>query len=330
MKIRIFLAVISLVFLINGAAAQRGNWIAVKSEARFNFSGMALVAQTEKSKIFLVVHDNKDQFADARVNPLKNKTERIGLLTIEAGAMRPRYENLQWEGGAAENDSLPVDLESVTSVPNEANRFLAGVGNPSDPEEKGRIYYLELARDRKSVRVLSILKLPTAGEAFDYEGFAVQQFGGKLYAFWADRGRNEKAATLFWGEINLKKKSVNLVGKTEIKTPAPDLTDFTDHPTATTRSISDLKIDSSGGVFAASTLDGADEGPFASAFYFIGAFSDQGNSIIFKRSKTPLKLYEFKNYKIEAFEFAAGKNGGVIFGTDDELFGASVFYNFFD
>jgi hypothetical protein len=74
-------------------------------------------------------------------------------------------------------------------------------------------------------------------------------------------------------------------------------------------------------------FDSSDEGPFASAFYYVGAFQTRDKLIGFNRSIAPIKLYQFKNYKIESFEFVPGKNGCVVFGTDDEDFGASIHIN---
>ncbi len=298
------------------------NWTTVRSESRFNFSGMALVEQMDARKTFIVVHDNKDQFADA---PQKTKTERAALLVVENGEARPRIESLKWFDTGGKENALPVDLESVSAIPDQPNKFLAGVGNPNEASEKGRVYYIELAADKKSVRVLNSFKLPTQTDGRDFEAFAAQKIGGKLFAFWADRGKNEKPATLFWGEIDLLKGEIKPLGEANIKTT--DLIDLTKYQKAESRSISDLKIDASGGVFVTSALDGEDYGIFASAFYYVGAFASNEAAISFKASRYALKLYQFKNYKTEAFEFVEGKTGGVIFGTDDEDFGASVFFN---
>ncbi len=317
-KIILLFLFLSLSFLQTSAQ----NWITVRSESRFNFSGMALVEQTESRKTFIVVHDNKDQFADA---PKKIKTERAALLVIENGESRPRVEPLKWLDAGGKENALPVDLESISRIPDQPNKFLAGVGNPNEPTDKGRVYYIEIAADKKSVRVLNSFKLPTQTDGRDFEAFAAQKIGEKLFAFWADRGKNEKPATLFWGEIDLSKGEIKSLGEANIKTP--DLLDLTKYPKAESRSISDLKIDNSGGVFVTSAFDGEDYGIFAAAFYYVGAVAPDGARISFKASRFPIKLYQFKNYKAEAFEFIGGKNGGVIFGTDDEDFGAAIFFN---
>lgn len=321
---KVFLAInLFLISFVSVSFAQE--WTLVKSESRFNFSGMAFVEETENGKIFIVVHDNKDQFADA---PKKNKTERAGILIVEKGAPRPKYGNLKWLAQDGDGETLPVDLEAISAIPDQPNYFLAGVGNPNETEEKGKVYYLKLSADRKSVQVLKSFKHPLCSGECDFEGLAVQKIGDTLLAFWADRGRNEKPGTLFWGKLDLEKGSIKSLGEAKIKIPAPDLSDFAaDFPSAQTRSISDLKVDSSGGVFVTSVLDGEDDGPFASAFYYIGAFSRQNSAISFTPSRSPIKLYQFRNYKIEAFDFVRGKTGGIIFGTDDEDFGASVYAN---
>ena len=121
-----FFAVLFLSFSFVQTPAQ--NWVTVRSEARFNFSGMALVEQTDTRKTFIVVHDNKDQFADA---PKKTKTERAALLIVENGDARPRVESLKWLDKDGAENALPVDLESVSAIPDQPNKFLAGVGRYS-------------------------------------------------------------------------------------------------------------------------------------------------------------------------------------------------------
>ena len=321
---------IILVILLLSTQVFAQQWITVKSESRFNFSGVALVESNNNKVTLIVVHDNKDQLADKQTNPVRDKTERIGLVTIEGKENRPKYIPLKWLDKNGTENNLPVDLESITSLPEMPNHFMAGVGNPFGEDKKGRVYYVKLDAERKEVRVLSEIRLPVnplescGAKECDFESFAVQKFDNRLLAVWADRGRNEKASTLFWGELVLSEAKINLLGQSEIKTPSPDLGDWTNVSFAETRSISDLKVDSSGGLFVSSAFDSGDEGPFSSAFYYVGAFQNRNNLIGFNRSIAPVKLYQFKNYKIEAFEFVPGKSGGVIFGTDDELFGASI------
>ncbi len=328
---KIFLII--LLFSVQVVAQQ---WITVKSEARFNFSGMALVEIANDRTTLIVVHDNKDQFADMQANPKKNKIERIGLLEIESRDNRPKFLPLKWLDKDGTEKNLPVDLESITSLPDMTNQFIAGVGNPNDANMKGKVFHIKLDIEKKEVRVLNEIRLPVnpqescgAGRICDFESFAVQKIDGRLIAAWADRGKSEKASTLFFGELILNDAKINLLGQSEIKTPAPDLADWANVPDGETRSVSDMKVDSSGGVFVSSAFDSSDIGPFASAFYYVGAFQNRNGLIGFNRSNAPIKFYQFRNYKIEAFEFVPGKNGGVVLGTDDEDFGASVFYTIY-
>jgi hypothetical protein len=330
---KIILKVFTVVLLFS-VDAFAGQWITVRSESRFNFSGMALVESSNDKVTLIVVHDNKDQLADMQSNPKKNKTERIGLVTIEGRDNRPKFVSLKWLDKDGTEKNLPVDLESISTVPDMPNHFIAGVGNPNDPNMKGKVFYIKLDAEKKEVRVLNEIRLPVnplescgAGRVCDFESFAVQKIDGRLLAVWADRGKNEKSSTLFFGELILNEAKINLLGQSEIKTPAPDLADWANVPDGETRSVSEMKVDSSGGVFVSSVFDSSDEGPFASAFYYVGAFQTRDKLIGFNRSIAPIKLYQFKNYKIESFEFVPGKNGCVVFGTDDEDFGASIHIN---
>lgn len=299
-------------------------WITVKKESRFNLSGMALVESNNDSATLIVVHDNK-----------LDTEERVSLLTIENKTCT-KFVSLKWINKDGTEKNLPVDLESISAVPDMPNNFIAGVGNPFDAQKKGRVYHLKLDADKKEIRVINEIRLPVNAEqscgqnrVCDFEGFSVQKFTDRLLAVWADRGKNEKASMLFWGELVLSEAKINLLGQSEIKVPSPDLTDFPEIPNAETRSVSDLKIDSSGALFVTSAYDSGatDLGPFASAFYYVGAFQNQNNLIGFGKSPAPVKLFHFKNYKVESFEFVPGKSGGVVFGTDDEKLGASVYMN---
>lgn len=310
-----------LLFSVDALSQQ---WQLVKKESRFNFSGMALVESNNDRATLIVVHDNK-----------LDTEERASLLTIE-NKICTKLIPLKWINKDGTEKNLPVDLESITSIPNMPNNFLAGVGNPFDVQKKGRVYHLRLDTEKKEVRVINEIRLPVNAEqscgqnrVCDFEGFAVQKFTDRLLAVWADRGRNERASTLFFGELVLSEAKINLLGQTEIKVASPDLTDFPEIPNSETRSVSDLKIDSSGGLFVTSAYDSGatDLGPFASAFYYVGAFQNQNNLIGFNKSPAPVKLFHFKNYKVESFEFVPGKTGGVVFGTDDEKLGASVYVN---
>lgn len=317
---------IGIIFAL-GASSFGQQWMTVRSEARFNISGMAVVSQTEIEKKFIVVHDNKDRFEDAKENPKKNKTERAGLLIVGARNERPRYEKLKWIDEKGTEKDLPIDLESISAIPEKPLHYVASVGFPNQESERGRVFYLVLDEAKKEVRVLKSFKIPTDTKNRDFEGLDVQKIGGKLYAFWTDRGKNETAATLFWGELDLEKGAITAGDQKPIKTTLPKSKN--NLPDIETRSISEIKIDNSGAVFVSSALDGGDLGPFASAFFLIGTFDVCEGKLIFRQSPSPIKLFEAVNYKIEAFEFVGGNNGGVIFGTDDEDFGASVYFNWF-
>lgn len=324
-----FIAAFFFLFTVNGFTQQ---WITVKCDSRFNFSGMALVESKDDKTTLLVVHDNKDQPADRQTNPLKNKTERVGLLIIEGKENRPRLVSLKWIDKDGTENKLPVDLEAITPVPDMPNHFMTISGNPFDAEEKGKAYLIKLDVEKQEARVVNSLKLPITYDGRDFESLAIQKIGNTLLAVWADRGREiwnngkreGRPATLFWGQLDLSKVSIKFLGQEELRMPLPAIEDWKNVSGGETRSASEIKIDTSGGLFVSSAFDSGDDGPFASAFYFAGVFTTQGSTIKFIKSANAVKLYEFKNYKIESFELLPN---GVVFGTDDENFGASVFIN---
>jgi hypothetical protein len=255
-------------------------------------SGMALVEQDSTSAAFLIVHDNKNE-----------DEQRVARLTLR-GAEQPMLTPLTWP-----SNSLPVDLEALTAIPNQPGQFLA-------LSSTGRVYHIQLADSSQAITVLNVFDLPPAPENSNFEGLALQQVNGTDILAWADRGKSQQPATLYWAGFELDTYTVSTpVSAAPLTMPWP-LTDV--------RHISDLKIDPSGAVFITSAADPGNDGPFSSAFYLAGILQAVGGTPEFRPSP-PVPLLRFNYHKIEALELMPGATGGVIFGTDDENFGGSVY-----
>jgi hypothetical protein len=91
------------------------------------------------------------------------------------------------------------------------------------------------------------------------------------------------------------------------------------------RHVSNIKIDTSGAAFVTATSDPGDDGPFASAFYYAGAFhSNDKGKLSFSQPAVLTPLFRFDYHKVEGFTLVPGTDGGIVFGTDDENLGSAI------
>jgi hypothetical protein len=268
-------------------------------------SGMVMVEQhradatTPAHTTYLVVHDNK-----------RPEEGRLALVTIQ-GDEPPQYRALPWPG-----DNPPVDLEALTTVPGQANSFMA-------VSSAGTVYHIRLNATYTAVSLVKVLDLPGVTRSSNFEGFALQRIGAVLLAVWGDRGADERPAVLYWSRLDLGSYKFSPVHSLPLRAPWP----LSAHaaPPAEVRHISDLKVDTTGALFVSSAADPGDNGPFQSALYLAGAFSINNDQIAFLPSLNPLLLGRFPYHKIEAFDLVPGSNGGLIFATDDENMGSSIY-----
>lgn len=288
------LAIIALLLQAIDASAQQ--WRPVGGSRNATISGIALVEQGKDKATFLVVHDSK-----------KKDQVRASLITLN-GATAIKLHSLQWGG-----DELPIDLEAATAIPRRSNEFLVLAS-------EGRVFHVSLDRTANSLKVLGAFDLPSTQRDADFEGFAIQMIEDMLIAVWADRGASERPATMFWSRFDLSKGTFSATGSAEFRVPFP-LSDV--------RHVSDLKIDSTGAVFVTAASDPGDAGPFSSAFYYAGNVKmDSAGTLSFLPTRDLTRLYSFQYNKVEAFELLRGPFGGIVFGSDDEDLGASVFTSF--
>lgn len=288
----------ALIFLIASfsirSTAQNSQWRPISGERQDNLSGMALVEQTDKQTVFIIVNDNK-----------KPEQNHAAIVTVK-GNDAPKYVPLKWIG-----DDIPTDLEAITSIPKTTNGFMALTA-------EGRVFRLELDIKNNSVKTLKSFDVPLIPKDHDFEGFALQQFGDSFLAVWADRGLDEKPGQLFWAKLDLKTYDFTSINSVFLKVP---------YPIGNTRHISDVKVDSSGAVFISSASDPGNNGPFSSAVYFAGTFNFCNPQKITFQTSALTRLFRFDYRKVEAIEFVPGKDGGIAFGTDDEKLGSVIFVN---
>ena len=263
-----------------------------------NVSGMALVLRVPEkvgpdSLVFLVAHDNK--------NPGE---PRLGTVRVHSGSPPLSYEPLSWPAGA----EPPVDLEAICPVPTTRGSYLAMTS-------AGRLLHLRVAG--RDVPACSTSRSCRDSESLpNLEGFALRILDGITVAAWAERGNGDEPAVLYWGTYDPVADVVTLVDKVDVKVPFP--------ATATTRHISDLRVDAGGVVWGTAASDPGDAGPYQSAFYELGMMRVDGGKVTF--SPSPELTPRWKtNRKVEALELLPGDEGLVYFGADDENAGGWLY-----
>jgi hypothetical protein len=307
-KILITVATLAvLIFTCQQVLAQ--DWYPIRSGRLFGISGITLSAQQGKSLSFLVVHDNK-QAGQGRLASI-----------ILRGNEPPQYVPLQWPAKIP----LPFDLEAITLVPSEKDTLLtrsperANVRTESSfmaLTSSGKIYHFRLNIFNRDISINKIFNLPDIPKKSNFEGFSLTEIDDKLLAVWAHRGAIEEPAVIYWGQFDLETYQFSSIGATSFKVP---------WPIDNVRHISDLKVDSTGVLFISAAKDPGNNGPFESAVYIAGVFNSDRHQITFRQNSELVPLYRFDGHKIEAIELVSGQTGGVIFGTDDENKGSSIY-----
>lgn len=299
--------VAALTFTSQQVLAQQ--WHPVRSGKFFGISGITLSARQGNSLSFLIVHDNKQAGQG-----------RLASITFK-GNEQPQYVPLKWPA----KTPLPFDLEAITAVPGEKEpSFMALTSS-------GKVYHFRLNVFKGDIFIDKVFNLPDIPKESNLESFSLTKIDDTLLAVWAHRGADEEPAIIYWGQLDLKTYQISSIGSTNFNVP---------WPVTNVRHISDLKVDSTGIVFISSAKDPGNDGPFESAVYIAGVFNVDNNRITFRQNPELVPLYRFDHHKIEAIELVPGLNysalrrrnllelgqaGGVIFGTDNENMGSSIY-----
>lgn len=264
-------------------------WLYVSPGILQGISGIAYQSGSGDTLTFIVVHDDKDDSMPDE--------PRAGLLTVAKGKW-PTYRRLSWIGDQA----TPKDLEAISSIPGDP-RYVASTS-------KGQAFLLNLDLPNRAIRVESSFSL--APDNAEIEGLSVAMVGGRRLLVWGDRGKEGKG-TLWWARLDESMKIGSPSAGIELKSPWPEMT----------RAVGDLKLMPDGMVYAIAAEDKGNFGPFASGLYVAGKLTPNGDGYTFVADGAA--QFRTGGHKIEGFEFV---NGKVIFGTDDESFGSSVWFDF--
>jgi hypothetical protein len=241
---------------------------------------------------FLVVHDQK-----------KPNEPRLSIVTWKK-AEQPFLTHLDW----CNTDAFPVDLEAITAIPNHYKEYLL-------LESKGKVTRIQL-EENNACKVTAQFDLPTATSASNMEGLALHCFEENCLLVWAERGDDKIPAKMSWAGFDIKENQLQTPEAQPVEFNAP-------FPQLNRRSISDLAIDGSGKVWVAASSESSDDGPFQSAIYHLGTFTQHDNQIEWSAANeiTPLVRYEHDNVKVEGL-FATAN--GLIVGTEDENLGGKI------
>ncbi len=275
---------------ISSAPLFSQEWLPVRGGQPHGISGIAVIRKDANTARYLVVHDCK-----------LPKQVRIGVVTVEGRSVK--YVELVWPDSANE----PMDAESLSGIPDTPNEFLFLAS-------AGKLFHIALDSTLKNISVIRTVPMPDAATGSNFEGFSVQKISGRWLAVWAHRGQDEKPAVIYWAGFDKSNDSFSKVNSAEIKVPFPK---------QGVRHISDLRVDGGGNVYITSASDAGDDGPFQSAVYIAGHFSENGKQFTINPDMT--RLYQTYYHKIEAMELIPGDNGGFIYGSDDENMGGSIY-----
>ncbi|MFJ3098610.1 hypothetical protein [Streptomyces hydrogenans] len=258
-------------------------------------SGITVTRRTGGGFEALVVHDSK-----------KPGEPRISRYAHRPGKA-PRVVPLDWRGAGE-----PVDLEAVDRVPGRPGEYIAlaseGIG-----------YRVRDAGDA-GVEVLDLFPLPAISEGDNFEGFALAPTArpGVMVAVWADRGQDDRPATLYAARMVLNQYGEPRFGPVrtaELRAPYPALD---------VRHASDLTITATGELLMSSASDPGDEGPFDSAVYRAGHVGlDDAGTVRLTLAEAPRTRATFEGHKVEALACVPGTRQAAI-GTDDEANGGAL------
>lgn len=281
---------------LNSQPLESPPWRLVRSGKGFSISGMTLVNQETDRSDFLIVHDNDN-----------SDQNRLAIVTVSSN-VAPEYLPLTWP----KDTDLPIDLEALTQV--------TGTTPPSfiAATSKGKMYHLTVDGNQK-ISILNAFDFPEFPKNSNFEGLDLQEIDGQLLMVWTHRGKDKDPGVIYWGTLELNNYQISAQGSVEFTVP---------WPTDNVRHISDIKIDPAGILYITSAMDSGDDGPFSSALYIAGFFTLNGSQFQFRSNSQLAALYRFDDHKIEAIELIPGANGGVVFGTDDENMGSSIYTSF--
>ncbi|ORT61365.1 hypothetical protein [Streptomyces sp. CB03238] len=266
------------------------DWQRVGDDITSGISGIAVDGVHGGTADLLAVRDNK-----------KPGENRLVALRHRAGA-QPSQRPVAWAGEPA------VDLEAIDAVPGRPHEYVALASG-------GTAYRIHWEGD--TARVLAAFPVPGVSPDDNYEGFALTASrDGKVIAVWADRGQDDRPATLSAAPWDPRGNTFGEPVSAEFRVP---------YPAHDVRHISDVEVSATGRVTVSSASDPGDDGPYDSALFDAGRVTASGHGGLVRLTvhRSPHRVATFPGHKIEALACLPHSREGVV-GTDDENDGGSV------
>ncbi|MGE3285952.1 MAG: hypothetical protein AB7J32_07585 [Pseudonocardia sp.] len=271
------------------ATVPADSWYHLGEGMDTNVSGAALMTAGPDHVTALIVRDNK-----------KQGENRVATVTFRPGRT-PEVVPVAWHG------DLPEDIEAIDAVPRRPGSYVtltsAGRGN-----------VITLGRD--GATVTGTFDVPDPGGDPKLEGFALAAVGERMLAVWADRGQEQRPATLYAAPFDMDSLGFGEVARMEVTAP---------YPTQDARDISDVKILPGGMLLATSAWEAGDEGPFDGAVYVPGSVAMTGDRATLTPASASAPLLVLDGRKAEAIACLAD-SGRCVLGADDELMGGSLHF----
>jgi hypothetical protein len=267
------------------------------TDRNLDISGIVTVYHSPDRSVFLAVHDSKFSWQT-----------RISIITVDKDTLVHSYD-LDWPAGF---EKL-TDIECVARCPGDTSFIMM--------TSHGKGLHFRVNPDDTEIEGISEFDLPLRGKMDpQIEGIGLFAPFDTVYAVWGDRGKNQRSATVWWGPMDFATYAITIEDSVLISVPWPDKSEV--------RHLSELRIDSAGGLWITSARDGGNHGPFDSALYMAGFFHpSEGHQLRFTMEHPLIPILRIPAHKVEAFDFIPGLQGGIVFGTDDEKYGSVLINN---
>jgi hypothetical protein len=245
------------------------------------------------------------------VTDVKNDAKGPGALP-PLMRVHPGEKGYAWEPVAVpwpDPDGVPNDLESVAAIPGTGSFLL--VESSYWESRFGRI--LRISGDGRLLSFTSLIEPVT-----NVEGTAVAKVGERLVFLDAERGEDQADTRLRWFVLGLEPLTLGQPRSTDLRLPEPAGPHH--------RHISALEVDGQGRIFASSTLDPGNQGPFRSIVWEIGKVEEIAGQPAVTLLPQPRRLATIDGFKVEALAACPGTDGKerLYVGTDDEDYGGAI------